>query len=442
MNRYLLRLLQTVHFLLAAAGMIWAYHLKDPHLLDSRTRETPALVILALSGSALTWFFLRRRKNLRLFFFVLWFSVLALTGFGEYRFLHQKETVLTADGDNDRRLNRLGAHLVVGYHHVDDIRELVRRGYVGGVFVTRRNVEGKTFEQVRDELSGLQALRRQAGLPPLMIASDQEGGMVSRLSPPLPRQPALASVLVPGLPRAELDARVAEYARQQGSGMAALGVNVNFSPVLDLKPERAKGVLDFHTRIAERAIASDPETVSRVALVYNRALLAKGVLPTAKHFPGLGSVTDDTHHFSAHLTLPLDALNARDWVPFRVALAQTPAMLMVGHVFVDAVDRELPASLSAKLLTGIVREDWKHEGVLVSDDMTMAAVYNRGLCQSSTQALNAGMDLLLVSYDWEKIYPVLACLLNADRSGQLRSLEASRQRLKHLPWISEPERSR
>lgn len=434
MNRLLSYLWHLLHFMLAMGSLLLAYHLKDPHLLASRSREAPLLVVLALSGGAVTWLFLRRRKRLRLFFLAVWAAVLVLTGYGEYVFYRQKQTVLMAAGDDAQRLSKLGEHLVVGYNHADDVRELVRRGFIGGLFVTRRNVEGKTFEQLRDELAGLQALRQQAGLPPLMIASDQEGGMVSRLSPPLARQPALASLLVPGLSPSEVEARVTAYAAEQASGMTALGVNTNFSPVLDLKPARASGALDFHTRIADRAIAAEPETVSRVALAYNRALLAKGVQPTVKHFPGLGSVAEDTHHFSARLNLPLATLNARDWLPFRATLAQTPALLMVGHVVVDAVDQDLPASLSRKVLTGIVRENWKHEGILISDDMTMAAVYNRGLCKSSIQSLDAGMDLLLVSYDWEKVYPVLDCLLKADQSGQLKSLAPSRERLKRLPW--------
>jgi beta-N-acetylhexosaminidase len=94
-------------------------------------------------------------------------------------------------------------------------------------------------------------------------------------------------------------------------------VNTNFSPVVDLKPTQSSRALDFPTRIAARAIAAELEIVARVAVAYSQGLLAGGVLPTAKHFPGLGSVAADTHHFSAHIKLSMAQLRRRDWVPFR-----------------------------------------------------------------------------------------------------------------------------
>lgn len=418
-----------LHAMLAAACLAWAAHLKDPHLLIVRAFEGPLLALAGLGGLALS---LRSTSSpgwLRAAFLAAWLAMLGMVALGEYQFHQQKRTVLAATADDARRLAILGEHLVVGYGNVEDARELARRGFIAGLFVTRRNAAGKTFEQLRSELAGLQLLRRQAGLPPLIIASDQEGGPISRLSPPLPRQPALATLLAPGLSPSQIEARASDFGIEQGRAMASLGVNVNFSPVVDLKPAAPIGPWDLHTHIGERAIAGDPETVGRVALAYGRGLLSQGVLPTLKHFPGLGSVAEDTHHSSAHLRLTLAELSARDWPPFREVLERIPALLMVGHVIVDAVDPDEPASISPGVLGGILRGKWKYGGILISDDMTMAAAYNRGLCRSSVRALNSSMDLLLVSYDWEKVYPVLECLLSADKAGELEDMEASRTRL-------------
>ncbi|SEH04493.1 Beta-hexosaminidase A precursor [Candidatus Venteria ishoeyi] len=238
----------------------------------------------------------------------------------------------------------------------------------------------------------------------------------------------------PGFPRPQIIERATAYALAQAKPLAALGINLNFSPVLDLKPAQASSSLDFHTQIVKRAIAADAEIVTQAGLAYSRALLSQGVLPTLKHFPGLGSVSDDTHHFSARLHLPLTTLQQHDWRPFRHLLSQTPALLMVAHVVVDAIDPDLPASLSHKLITDIVRKDWQHDGILITDDMSMGAVYNLGLCPSSIRALNAGIDLLLIAYDWEKVYPVLDCLQAAQQSGQLKTLQSSQARLQQLPW--------
>lgn len=419
-----------LHVLFVLLCLALSTHLKDPQLLSMRAYEAPVLALFAMIGLIVTLRSLCIRGWRQLPFLAAWLAVFGMVGYDEYKYRSQRQAVLTATADDARRLAILGEHLVVGYDKADDIRELVRRGFIGGLFVTRRNVEGRTFEQLREEIASLQQLRRYSGLPPLIIASDQEGGTVSRLSPPLPRHPALSTLLAPGLSDVQIEQQATAYGVEQGGTLAALGVNINFSPVVDLKPAHASGTFDFHTRIVERAIAAEPEIVARVALAYSRGLLSQGILPTVKHFPGLGNVAEDTHHFSARLGLTLDELNARDWLPFRQILSQTPALLMIGHVAVDAVDAELPASLSHKVITGIVRENWNHDGLLISDDMTMDAIYNRGLCPSAIQSLNAGMDLLLLSYDWEKVYPVLACL----QTAQIQSLETSHARLERLFW--------
>lgn len=426
--------LNLIHLFIVVCFLWLSTHLKDPHLLPWRVYETPLLLLVALTGTFIAIHLIRTRGWRHILFLMAWVTVFSMASYGEYKFRSQKQAVLKLKPELADRLMGLGQHLVVGYNNTDDIGELVRQGFIAGLFVTRRNSRGKTFEQLGMEINKFQDMRRQAGLPQLIIASDQEGGPVSRLTPPLPRQPALATLLVPGLSIEQIELSAEAYGAEQGEALANLGVNTNFSPVIDLKPTHESGTLDFHTRIVERSISVEPETVAQVALAYSRGLLSQGVMPTVKHFPGLGGVVEDTHHFSARLKLPLDELREKDWYPFRLILGQSPALLMVGHVIVNAVDPEFPASMSYRLITDVVRENWKHEGVLISDDMTMAAVYNRGLCESSVRSLNAGVDLLLLAYDWEKVYPVIDCLLKADKSGQLNDLKASRARLDRLPW--------
>ncbi|MDP5240543.1 glycoside hydrolase family 3 N-terminal domain-containing protein [Uliginosibacterium sp. 31-16] len=409
LHRLLLAFGLILHALLAATALFWATHLRDPHLLPIRAWEAALLGSIALTGLGLS-LWLARQRRWQALFALIWVIVIGLTTFAELAFRLDRHAVLTAEGADAANFSRLGRHLVIGYERPEQIRELVRRGFVAGIFVTRRNVEGKDFAQLRAEIADLQALSREAGLPPLLVTTDQEGGPVSRLSPPLPRQPALAHLLEPGVALEEAERRAEAYGAEQGKALASLGVTVNFSPVVDLKPAQAPDALDFHTRIATRAISANPASVTRVALAYSRGLLAQGVRPTLKHFPGLGSVTGDTHHFSASLDLPRSELEARDWRPFREVLAQTPALLMVGHVVVRDIDPAHPATLSPAVIGGVIRNGWQHRGPLITDDMTMGAVFNRGLCDSSHRALAAGMDYLLVSYDWEHIFPLLRCL--------------------------------
>jgi len=109
-------------------------------------------------------------------------------------------------------------------------------------------------------------------------------------------------------------------------------------------------------------------------------------------------------------------------------------MLMVGHVTLDAVDQTRPASLSRPVLTGLLRDRWHYDGVLISDDFSMAPVYDRGLCSASLEALDAGEDLLLISYDWQQYYTVMDCLRQAADTGKLPDLSQSHRRLEMQPW--------
>ena len=326
------------------------------------------------------------------------------------------------------KLRQVGAHLVVGYRDLDELRELVRKDAVAGVFITARNVRGRELVQVRQELVELQEIRRARGLPPLMVAADQEGGEVQRLTPPLPAMVALSS-LIRGDPET-LDRRVEAYARHKARWLRHLGVNVNLGPVVDLRREHNGARVDLHSRISERAISDDPETVARVAGVYSRTLSHHGVRATLKHFPGLGRVPADTHLFAAGLDLSVDALEASDWLPFRRVAAASPALIMLGHVQLTALDARYPASSSRKVVRHL-RRSWGFGGLLITDDFCMLPAWRGlgGLGQSAARAVGAGVDLVLVSYDEQRIYPVLDALLKARERGELPPAEQAYARL-------------
>jgi beta-N-acetylhexosaminidase len=178
---------------------------------------------------------------------------------------------------------------------------------------------------------------------------------------------------------------------------------------------------DQYTRIYQRAISSDPQVVTDVAATYCAALRAAGVMCTLKHFPGLGRVREDTHQESADLTAPPSELAATDWIPFRALMGES-AFTMLGHARLTTLDRDRPASSSRAVVGGLLRGDWRHDGVLITDDMCMGAVYHSadGMAGAAVAALNAGIDLILVSWDPDQYYPVMAALLAAERDGRLQ----------------------
>jgi beta-N-acetylhexosaminidase len=347
----------------------------------------------------------------------------------EIDFQYKRRAVLAAD---PRELEKLGRHLLVGYRSPATLQALIERRAVAGVFLSAGNVAGKTPEAIRQTVDDLQAVRRQQGVTPLWIATDQEGGAVSRLSPPLMRMPPIADIVALHRDRAERLLAIRQYAARQGRELAALGINLNFAPVVDLN-HGVHNPQDRLTRIATRAISADPAVVTEVAGLYCATLKLTGVYCTLKHFPSLGRVYEDTHKVTAELAVPPNELETSDWLPFR-QLMSGEAFTMLGHARLTAVDRDRPASFSHAVVKGLLREQWKHDGILVTDDFSMGAVTlsREGPAQGAIAALNAGVDLILISYDPDQYFPVMHALLAADRDGALRTeaLERSAARLR------------
>jgi beta-N-acetylhexosaminidase len=412
--------------LAAILVLLWGWQLADPHLSPLRPWHVPGLFAAC---ALLAWGAVRRGGQIGM---AALCAALLGAGAGGAQLLEARAAQRRMLDADETQVRQLGAHFIVGYRDLDQLRPLVARGLVGGVFITRRNVAGKSARQIQAEIAGLQALRRENGLPPLLIASDQEGGPVSRLSPPLDYEPALAalvSAIGKGDPHLATAARA--YGERQGRALAQLGVTVNFSPVVDLRGAPSTWLPDLHTRIDSRAIDSDPALTARIAHAYGRGLLAQGVTPTLKHFPGLGQVAGDTHHFPASLDLPASQLEARDWRPFRELGMTLNAWMMLGHVKITALDRDIPASFSAPVVDGLIRRQWGFEGVLVTDDLSMGGAYLYGLCNAVVRGLNAGVDLMLIAYDDTQIMQALDCAARAQRRGLIAAgkLAASDARL-------------
>jgi beta-N-acetylhexosaminidase len=268
-------------------------------------------------------------------------TVLITTLSLEAQFQRRRDRVLAADS---AALATLGRHLIVGYRDAAEIDQLLDHRAIAGVFVGARNVEGLSVDAVRRQIASWQELRRRQGLPPLLIATDQEGGAVSRVSPPLPRQPSLASVIAPLAEEGAREAAAWDYGLTQGRALASLGITLNFAPVVDLNSNLINPN-DRYSRIRERAIAADATTVTVVGRQYCLALREAGVRCTLKHFPGLGSVYEDTHLEAGHLRTSLEELARDDWTPFR-ALMGEGAFIMLSHARLTALDPENPVSFS------------------------------------------------------------------------------------------------
>ncbi|MCW2286194.1 beta-N-acetylhexosaminidase [Rhodoblastus acidophilus] len=402
------------------AGLLWpialallalAWFIDDPYLFAQRDWIWAVVLLAALLGVAAS----RRRRALLALFCAIPLVLAGVKGAAVLR--AQRISALRATAAQD-----IGRHFVVGYVRVAEVEPLAAHGLIGGVFVTRQNI-AQGAAMLRAEIAHLQRLRKEAGLPPLIVTTDQESGLVSHLSPPLPKHPPLAEFAE--APNGE--ARAKNLGATIGAELADLGITMDFAPVVDLRPAESAGALDFHSFIARRAISADPEKVTRIAGAFSQGLVEAGVTPVLKHFPGLGRISEDTHHFRAHSKASQQELAESDWRPFR-ALAGGAA-IMVGHVVVDALDAK-PASQS-RAVVGLLRRDWGFENLVVTDDLNMSPVFHHDICHGVVESLNAGVDLLLVAYDGRQYFPLMDCALQAEAKGEIdaAALAASRKRL-------------
>lgn len=265
----------------------------------------------------------------------------------------------------------------------DEERRFVRDARPAGLILFARNC--RAAEQIRALVADFKAA---AGDDRVLALIDQEGGRVQRLKPPLARMlpPARAfAIMYAAAPEAAVRAAHA-VSRLVASELAALGINTNCAPVLDVPCEGA------HDVIGDRAFGREPATVIALGRAVADGLLAGGVLPVVKHVPGHGRAAADSHHDLPVVAAAAAELERTDFVPFR-ALADLPAA-MTAHVVFSAIDAEAPASTSQVVTRTIIREAIGFDGLLMSDDLSMRAL--TGTMRSRAEAvIGAGSDLAL-----------------------------------------------
>lgn len=262
-------------------------------------------------------------------------------------------------------------------------RALFTRADPLGFILFARNVA--TPDQVRKLVVDLRATVRRPDAPVLI---DQEGGRVARLRPPHWRAAPTAAT-IGALANRDIDTACEAAwlnARLIGAELRELGITVDCAPVLDVPVPGA------HDIIGDRAYSTDPGRVARIARAAALGFIDAGVLPVIKHIPGHGRARSDSHAELPVVEAPRDVLAATDFVPFR-ALADMP-WAMTAHVLYTALDPDRPATTSPSVVRDVIRGDIGFSGLLLSDDLSMAALAGT-LAARATAALAAGCDVVL-----------------------------------------------
>jgi beta-N-acetylhexosaminidase len=286
--------------------------------------------------------------------------------------------------------DNLGDNFVIGFDGTamtPGLGKLLARVQPAGVILFRRNIESaeQTWELLRE--------CQKAVAAPLFTCVDMEGGTVDRLRDVFGPSPSAADVF------GTADRGLFEmHGTLIGSVCRGLGFNVDFGPILDLALPPSLPVM------ASRVVSADPRDVVAYGRAFLRGLLGARVLGCGKHFPGLGEVALDTHKDLPVVAKKLRALLAEDVAPYR-ALRKDLPFVMVCHAIYSAVTREgMPASLSKRWMTEILRGKLGYSGLVITDDMEMGALQKAApMEQAAVQALRGGADLLLICHTEEQI---------------------------------------
>lgn len=302
--------------------------------------------------------------------------------------------------------DKVGQLLMIGIHGKtlnDDAKFMLNEYRVGGIILFDRNMESKA--QVKSLITDINKTGKSAGLTPLFIGIDQEGGAVARMEDQLIKVP----------PAEELGKEPIEQAvslaKQSGTELKDLGFNINFAPVADLG-------LTYG-----RSFSTNPDDVVRYASAVGKAYDEAGLWYSYKHFPGIGKTDVDLHADTSVVPVSKETLLNEDTKVFVDLIKQSKPntyAIMVSHAMYPQIDADHPSSLSKAIITDWLRKDMGYNGVVITDDMDMGALakhYTFG--DMAVQSILAGSDILLVCHEYEHMQEAYNGLMKAVKDGRI-----------------------
>ena len=306
----------------------------------------------------------------------------------------------------DQKLGQMVISEFYGSTLNGDLMQMIKTSQIGGVLIENQNGNAKTRSQL---VSLNKAMQSQAGIP-LFISTDFEGGLVNELRLITGERPSEAAIGATGSTQVAYNAGM-----NAARDLTALGLNVNFMPIVDvLTNPNNPGLID-------RTFGNNPTLVTSMGRAYLQGLTAGGVVGCLKHFPGLGSATIDPHKSLPYMNRSLATLNSVDLVPYRTLIDEGLApMVMVTHILNPQLDPKLPTSLSPNVVTGLLRNQLHFKGVIISDTLWMGGISNTySLSQAAILAVNAGTNLILGPRGLQDTQTMLTGLKQAVGNGTI-----------------------
>ncbi|MDA3938627.1 MAG: glycoside hydrolase family 3 protein [Spirochaetia bacterium] len=302
----------------------------------------------------------------------------------------------------------LGQVMILGYYGLDpsdEILEWISTKRIGGVKIFGWNVSN--LERLGKSITLMQktASENPLGIP-LFIATDQEGGWVRHIKGNTSITPGNLSIGATAMP---VDAY--KTGRYIGLELKTIGINMNFAPTVDIYTNPDADV------IGPRSFSSDPVMTATLSTSFFEGQDSTAVISTAKHFPGHGSASGDSHGMLPEVNADFQTLWNRELLPYRFLIKRGVPAIMSGHIsFPKITEDNIPASGSKYFLTDVLRKQLGFEGIIITDDMVMrgAKISTKGIEESCYNALNAGNDIIMISRSsstyqiiWDYLYKKL-----------------------------------
>jgi len=282
----------------------------------------------------------------------------------------------------------------------------IQNYHVGGFILFKDNIT--SANQTLKLLNQLKAANEAVpDSVPLWLSVDQEGGKVNRLPSEFDKTPTARQIASKQNPK---------YTEAIGSSLGlkigSLGFNMDFAPVLDINSNPDNPV------IGDRSFGSDAESVSLHGLAMMEGITSQGVAAVAKHFPGHGDTSVDSHKGLPVVNKSLNELKNFELLPFEEAIKKDVDAIMVGHLLMKKLDAENPASISPAVITGLLREQLGYDGVIITDDMTMKGLTGGiSVGKAAVEAILAGGDILLVCHEYKLQQEALDAVMESVKDG-------------------------
>lgn len=279
-----------------------------------------------------------------------------------------------------------GQRLMVGFEGTglnEDLKDLINRLKIGGIILFAGNL--KSPDQIKELCRSIQDYAKICQQPPLFIAVDQEGGQVARLQEPF--------TIFPGNPHMKTEEDAVHFAEITAAELNQVGINMNMAPVMDVSPEGSGSIM------AERTFGDNPAWVSRLGVKVIEHLQLNNIMAVAKHFPGIGRTTLDSHMDMPVLHDDLSVMEDFDLIPFEAGIQNRVSGVMLSHIFYTKLDPQWPASLSPQIANNLLRKQMGFDGLVLTDDLDMGAISKHyDIHTAIHQILAADIDLTLICH--------------------------------------------